>query len=58
MSLGRVAKLNTGAVIPRLGFGTWQSSPGEVGAAVYEALKAGYRHLDFAKVYGNQVMES
>jgi diketogulonate reductase-like aldo/keto reductase len=38
----------------QLGFGTWQSEPGQVKAAVLEALKAGYRHLDLAKVYGNQ----
>ena len=37
-----------------MGFGTWQAEPGQVGAAVLEALKAGYRHLDLAKVYGNQ----
>jgi len=46
--------LNTGASIPQLGFGTWQSEPGQVKAAVLEALKAGYKHLDLAKVYGNQ----
>jgi len=45
MSLGRRALLNTGAKIPQIGFGTWQSEPGQVGTAVYEALKAGYRHL-------------
>lgn len=38
----------------QLGFGTWQAEPGQVEAAVFEALKAGYRHLDLAKVYGNQ----
>jgi len=54
MSLGRTVKLNTGAAIPQLGFGTWQAEPGQVEAAVFEALKAGYRHLDLAKVYGNQ----
>jgi len=37
-----------------LGFGTWQAEPGQVEAAVFEALKAGYKHLDLAKVYGNQ----
>lgn len=37
-----------------MGFGTWQAEPGQVEAAVFEALKAGYRHLDLAKVYGNQ----
>jgi L-glyceraldehyde reductase len=45
MSLGRRVALNTGAKIPLLGFGTWQSEPGQVGNAVFEALKAGYRHL-------------
>ncbi|OJJ43931.1 hypothetical protein ASPZODRAFT_168775 [Penicilliopsis zonata CBS 506.65] len=54
MSLGKKVTLNTGASLPQLGFGTWQSAPGEVGEAVYEALKAGYRHLDFATIYENQ----
>ncbi|KAF2827706.1 aldehyde reductase-like protein [Ophiobolus disseminans] len=54
MSLGRKVTLNTGNTIPQLGFGTWQAEPGQVEAAVFEALKAGYRHLDLAKVYGNQ----
>ncbi|CAO2651360.1 Nn.00g039300.m01.CDS01 [Neocucurbitaria sp. VM-36] len=54
MSLGRKVTLNSGNTIPQLGFGTWQAEPGQVGAAVLEALKAGYRHLDLAKVYGNQ----
>ncbi|KAK4051780.1 hypothetical protein OIO90_004604 [Microbotryomycetes sp. JL221] len=47
-------KLNTGHEIPLVGFGTWQSAPKEVETAVYEALKAGYTHLDLAKVYQNQ----
>ncbi|KIW17852.1 hypothetical protein PV08_05047 [Exophiala spinifera] len=54
MSRGTKVNLNTGAAIPTLGYGTWQSAPGEVSVGVYEALKAGYRHLDLAKVYGNQ----
>ncbi|KAI5457038.1 NADP-dependent oxidoreductase domain-containing protein [Mariannaea sp. PMI_226] len=54
MSFGRTVLLNSGNRIPLLGYGTWQSKPGEVGAGVFEALKAGYRHLDLAKVYGNQ----
>lgn len=54
MSFGKTVSLNTGAKIPTLGYGTWQSAPGEVGAGVYEALKAGYRHLDLAKIYQNQ----
>ncbi|KAF2019173.1 aldo/keto reductase family protein [Aaosphaeria arxii CBS 175.79] len=54
MSLGQSVKLSSGLDIPTLGFGTWQSAPGEVSKAVYEALKAGYRHLDLALIYENQ----
>ncbi|KNG82013.1 aldehyde reductase 1 [Aspergillus nomiae NRRL 13137] len=54
MSLHKKVTLNSGAEIPTLGFGTWQSAPGEVGEAVYQALKAGYRHLDLATIYQNQ----
>ncbi|GAA5898322.1 hypothetical protein JCM6882_000128 [Rhodosporidiobolus microsporus] len=46
--------LANGKEIPQVGFGTWQSTPEEVSGAVAEALKAGYKHLDFAKVYQNQ----
>jgi diketogulonate reductase-like aldo/keto reductase len=43
------------ADIPSLGFGTW-SLPGQSGIdAVHSALKLGYRHLDGATAYGNQV---
>ncbi|EED17946.1 aldehyde reductase (AKR1), putative [Talaromyces stipitatus ATCC 10500] len=54
MSLGKTATLNTGAKIPLRGYGTWQAEPGQVGEGVYLALKAGYRHIDLAKIYQNQ----
>ncbi|PHH69961.1 hypothetical protein CDD80_6334 [Ophiocordyceps camponoti-rufipedis] len=50
----KTATLNTGHPIPLLGFGTWQAPPGTASAAVLTALTTGYRHLDLAKVYGNQ----
>lgn len=46
--------LNTGAKIPAIGLGTWQSQPNEVKKAVEAALRHGYRHIDTAFAYGNE----
>lgn len=47
--------LNTGAKIPKIGFGTWQIPNGEEAYnSTLFALKSGYRHIDTARVYGNE----
>jgi methylglyoxal/glyoxal reductase len=49
------ANLNNGVMIPRLGLGVYQSLPGQVTQkAVEYALKIGYRHIDTARIYGNE----
>lgn len=46
--------LNNGVEMPALGFGVFQTAPEETVAAVSEALKVGYRHIDTAAAYGNE----
>lgn len=49
------AKFYHGLAIPKIGFGTWQSKPGdETYNAVRYALKHGYRHIDTAAAYKNE----
>lgn len=48
--------LNNGVEIPAIGFGTWQTPRGEVAVeSVKYAINCGYRHIDAAAVYGNEV---
>jgi len=46
--------LHTGACMPLVGFGTWNSPLDVVKRAVLAALDAGYRHVDCAASYYNQ----
>jgi diketogulonate reductase-like aldo/keto reductase len=46
-------RLNTGAEIPAIGFGTWQDKDSQYDATL-TALKAGYRHIDTARIYGTE----
>ena len=41
--------------MPKVGFGLWKISKETCANAVYNAIKAGYRHLDSASDYGNEV---
>lgn len=47
--------LNNGLKIPKIAFGTWQMPNDTVGYdSVAFALKNGYKHIDTARVYGNE----
>jgi diketogulonate reductase-like aldo/keto reductase len=50
-----VLQLNNGGAIPQLGLGVWQTPRGEsTQDAVAAALRLGYRHVDTARIYGNE----
>ena len=46
--------LHDGIEIPQLGFGVWQVPEEETQATVEKAFETGYRHIDTAKIYGNE----
>lgn len=48
--------LSNGVKIPSIGFGSWKSPKGTVTeASIKTALECGYRHIDAAAIYGNEV---
>lgn len=47
--------LNDGHSIPQLGFGVFKVDPDETERIVSDALEVGYRHIDTAAVYGNEL---
>ena len=54
MSNERGRDLAPDVKIPYLGFGTYLIPDGEAAAAVYEAIRVGYRHIDTAEFYQNE----
>lgn len=45
---------NSNVRIPRLGFGVYRSPTNQCVQSCLNALKAGYRHIDTAQLYGNE----
>lgn len=51
----RAVRLRSGALLPRIGLGVFRAARGEeTRQAVHAALRLGYRHIDTARVYGNE----
>ena len=54
-SLASAVALSEGGAMPWVGLGVWQAQRGdEAYRAVLHALEVGYRHVDTAKIYGNE----
>ena len=49
-----VLRLNDGRRIPQLGLGVYKVADAEAARVVETAIDAGYRHVDTAKLYGNE----
>ena len=48
-------KMSNGIEIPCVGYGTWQTPDETAKQCVKTALELGYRHIDTASAYGNEV---
>jgi diketogulonate reductase-like aldo/keto reductase len=55
MILEETYTLSNGVEIPKLGLGTWFISDDSAAEAVKQAVDIGYRHIDTAQAYGNEV---
>ena len=56
LSIASRLPLNHGGAIPVLGLGVWRAGAGDgTRTAVGKALEAGYRLIDTARMYGNEV---
>lgn len=47
--------LNNGVIIPQLGYGVWKIPDGEVELGIANAIDAGYRSIDTAMYYDNEI---
>ncbi len=54
MSTVPTIRLNDGNAMPQFGYGVWRVTNEEAASAVNEAIKAGYRSIDTAAIYGNE----
>lgn len=54
MSAIPTIRLNDGNAMPQFGYGVWRVTNEEAATAVGEAIKAGYRSVDTAAIYGNE----
>ena len=50
----RRIQLNDGNSVPQLGFGVFKVDPNKTEGIVADALEIGYRHIDTARIYGNE----
>lgn len=54
--MSKITSLSRNAIgMPLVGFGTYQMSVDQAEKSVLEALKAGFRHIDSAQGYQNEV---
>lgn len=53
--LNETYTLSNGVQIPKLGLGTWFIRDKDAAEAVRQAVKLGYRHIDTAEAYANEV---
>lgn len=49
-------KLNNGVEMPQLGYGVYQVAPDEAERCVLDAISVGYRSIDTAQAYANDVI--
>lgn len=52
---GKTKKLNSGYDMPVVGLGTWQIKKDNIENSIRSAIKSGYRHIDTALLYDNEV---